>query len=145
MTAVTALRNKFKFDPNSPWFFYRKVLLWSFIVSACITVPFVIVEWVKTGSPIFLYYGDYNAQQICFYENCVRMVRAGDFGWDWVTDMGSNFIGSYSYYMLGSPFFWLMCIFPSSWTPYLMAPMYMVKYIVAALLAYAYLQRFVKK
>ncbi len=144
MTAVTALRNKFKFDPNSPWFFYRKVLLWSFIVSACITVPFVIVEWVKTGSPIFLYYGDYNAQQICFYENCVRMVRAGDFGWDWVTDMGSNFIGSYSYYMLGSPFFWIMCIFPSSWTPYLMAPMYMVKYIVAALLAYAYLQRFVK-
>ncbi len=72
------------------------------------------------------------------------MVHSGDFGWDWVTDMGSNFVGSYSYYMLGSPFFWLMCLFPSAWTPYLMAPMYMVKYMVAAVIAYAYLQRFVK-
>ncbi|MBO5785746.1 MAG: YfhO family protein [Clostridia bacterium] len=144
MSVANILKSKFKFDPESPWRFYRLVLLWSFIVSACITVPFVIFEWIKTGSPIFLYYGDYNAQQICFYENCVRMVRNGDFGWDWVTDMGSNFIGSYSYYMLGSPFFWLMCLFPSTWAPYLMAPMYMVKYIVAALIAYAYLQRFVK-
>ncbi|MBO5869198.1 MAG: YfhO family protein [Clostridia bacterium] len=144
MSALDALKNKFKFDKDSPWHFYRKVLWWSFIISACITIPFVIVEWVKTGHPIFLYYGDYNAQQICFYENCVRMVRAGDFGWDWVTDMGSNFIGSYSYYMLGSPFFWIMCFFPSTWAPYLMAPMYMIKYMVAAIIGYAYLQRFVK-
>ena len=144
MSALDALRNKFKFDPESPWYFYRKVIWWSFIVSVCITVPFVIVEWVKTGSPVFLYYGDYNAQQICFYENCVRMVQSGSFGGAWVTDMGSNFIGSYSYYMLGSPFFWLMCIFPSTWAPYLMAPIYIVKYIVAAVIAYAYLQRFVK-
>ena len=144
MSASNALRNKFKFDRESPWYFYRKVMLWSFIVSVCITVPFVIVEWIKTGSPVFLYYGDYNAQQICFYENCVRMVQDGSFGWDWVTDMGSNFIGSYSYYMLGSPFFWLMCIFPSTWAPYLMAPIYIIKYIVAAVIAYAYLQRFVK-
>ncbi|MBR5779298.1 MAG: YfhO family protein [Clostridia bacterium] len=144
MSASNALRNKFKFDRESPWYFYRKVIWWSFIVSVCITVPFVIVEWIKTGSPVFLYYGDYNAQQICFYENCVRMVQDGSFGWDWVTDMGSNFIGSYSYYMLGSPFFWLMCIFPSTWAPYLMAPIYIIKYIVAAVIAYAYLQRFVK-
>ena len=144
MSALDALRNKFRFDRESPWYFYRKVAWWSFIVAVCITAPFVIVEWVKTGSPVFLYYGDYNAQQICFYENCVRMVREGSFGWDWVTDMGSNFIGSYSYYMLGSPFFWLMCLFPSTWAPYLMAPIYIIKYIVAAIIAYAYLQRFVK-
>ena len=144
MSVTNALQNKFKFDPKSPWFYYRKVIWWSFVVSLCITAPFVLVEWIKTGSPVFLYYGDYNAQQICFYENCVRMVQNGDFGWDWVTDMGSNFIGSYSYYMLGSPFFWIMCTFPSTWAPYLMAPMYVVKYIVAAVISYAYLQRFVK-
>ncbi|MBE6691991.1 MAG: hypothetical protein E7586_01490 [Ruminococcaceae bacterium] len=144
MDAIRILRNKFKFDKESPWYFYRKVLLWSFVVSACITIPFIIVEWIKTGSAIFLYYGDYNGQQIPFYEHCVAMVHDGNFGWDWVTDMGSNFVGSYSYYMLGSPFFWIMCLFPSTWIPYLMAPMYMVKYMVAAVLAYAYLQRFVK-
>ena len=144
MSALDALRNKFKFDKESPWYFYRKVLWWSFIVSACITIPFIIVEWIKTGSAVFLYYGDYNVQQICFYEHAVDMVHSGDFGWDWVTDLGSNFVGSYSYYMLGSPFFWIMCLFPATWAPYLMAPMYMVKYMVAAVLAYAYLQRFVK-
>ncbi len=144
MSFLDALKSKFQFDKDSPWHFYRKVTLWSFVVACCITVPFVLVELFKTGSAVFLYYGDYNAQQICFYEHCVEMVRSGDFGWDWVTDMGSNFVGSYSYYMLGSPFFWLMCIFPSAWTPYLMAPMYIVKYMVAAIMGYAYLQRFVK-
>ena len=144
MSFTTALRKKFTFDRESPWHFYRKVLLWSFIVASCITVPFVIVEWVKTGSAVFLYYGDYNAQQICFYRHAVDMAREGSFGWDWVTDLGSNFVGSYSYYMIGSPFYWLFCLFPASWAPYLMAPMYIVKYIVAAVLAYAYLQRFVR-
>ncbi len=144
MSAIDVLKSRFKFDRESPWHFYRTVALWSFVVSFCITAPFVFLEWVKTGSAVFLYYGDYNAQQICFYENCIRMVHDGSFGWDWVTDMGSNFIGSYSYYMLGSPFFWLMCLFPSHWAPYLMAPMYIIKYIVAALTSYAYLQRFVK-
>ncbi|MBR5277911.1 MAG: YfhO family protein [Clostridia bacterium] len=141
---LSTLRNYFKFDRNSPWYFYRKVLLWSFVLATAITLPFVILEWVKTGSGVFLYYGDYNAQQICFYEHCVEMVHNGDFGWDWVTDLGSNFVGSYSYYMLGSPFFWVMCLFPASWAPYLMAPMYIIKYMVAAVVAYAYLQRFVK-
>ncbi len=144
MDVIKALRNKFKFDKESPWHFYRKVLLWSFIVASCITVPFVIYEWINTGSPVFLYFGDYNVQQICFYEHAIDMVQSGDFGWDWVTDLGSNFVGSYSYYMLGSPFFWIMCLFPSTWAPYLMAPMYIVKYMVAAVLAYAYIQRFVK-
>lgn len=144
MSVAQALRNKFRFDRESPFYFYRKVILWSFVVSACITIPFVLVEFFKTGSAVFLYYGDYNAQQIPFYEHCIDMVHNGSFGWDWVTDMGSNFIGSYSYYMLGSPFFWIMCAFPSSWAPYLMAPMYIVKYIVAAVISYAYLQRFVK-
>ncbi len=144
MSAIEILRSKLRFDKESPWHFYRMVITWSFLISFCITAPFVLLELFKTGSAVFLYYGDYNAQQICFYENCVRMVHEGNFGWDWVTDMGSNFIGSYSYYMLGSPFFWIMCLFPSTWAPYLMAPMYIVKYIVAAITSYCYLQRFVK-
>jgi len=144
LSALETLKSKLRIDKESPWYYYQMVFVISFIVSACITIPFIIYELIQTGSAVFLYYGDYNAQQIPFYEHCIRMVQEGSFGWDWVTDMGSNFIGSYSYYMLGSPFFWVMCIFPASWAPYLMAPMYMVKYIVASVLAYAYLQRFVK-
>ena len=131
-------------DDKSTFYYYKKTLLISLILSFLILAPFVIVEWIKTGSPVFLYYGDYNVQQIPFYEHCVRMVHEGNFGWDWLTDLGSNFIGSYSYYLLGSPFFWLMCLFPASWAPYLMAPIYMLKFATAAVIAYAYLKRFVK-
>ena len=131
-------------DDKSTFYYYKKTLFISLILSFLILAPFVIVEWIKTGAPVFLYYGDYNVQQIPFYEHCVRMVHEGNFGWDWLTDLGSNFIGSYSYYLLGSPFFWLMCLFPASWAPYLMAPIYMLKFATAAVIAYAYLKRFVK-
>ncbi len=124
--------------------YYRKTFLYTLVISLALMAPFVIFEWIQTGHPVFLYYGDYNAQQIPFYRHCVEMVHSGNFGWDWYTDIGSNFVGSYSYYVLGSPFFWFMCLFPASWAPYLMAPMYVVKYIVAAMLAYCYLKRWVR-
>lgn len=124
--------------------YYAKTLLFSFIIACCITIPFVIVEWVRTGHGVFLYYGDYNCQQLAFYRHCVDMVHSGNLNWDWYTDIGSSFVESYSYYLLGSPFFWVMCLFPSSFAPYLMGPMYIVKYVVAAVLAYAYLKRWVK-
>ena len=137
----------FNDDPSvikDKYFYYKRTFFTSLILASLIIFPFVIVEWIRTGEPIFFYYGDYNVQQLPFYEHCVRMVHEGNFGWDWNTDLGSNFIGSYSYYLLGSPFFWIMCLFPASWAPYLMAPIYVLKFAVAAVLAYAYLQRFVK-
>ncbi|MBO4452950.1 MAG: YfhO family protein, partial [Clostridia bacterium] len=144
MSISAAIRNRFRYDNDNPWSFYLKVILCSFIVGFCVMMPSVIYEWINTGSGVFLYYGDYNAQQIPFYRHCVEMVHSGSFGWDWNTDLGANFTGSYSYYMLGSPFFWVMALFPSSWVPYLMAPMYIFKYTVASVFAYCYLQRFVK-
>ncbi len=141
---VAVRRGRLMLAEESKYYYYCKTFWYSLAVACLITIPFIVWEWIQTGHGIFLYYGDYNAQQIAFYKQCVEMVRSGDFGWDWYTDMGSNFVGSYSYYMLGSPFFWLMCLFPSSWAPYLMGPMYIIKYVVAALIAYAYLQRWVK-
>ncbi len=131
-------------ERESRFRYYRKTFFYSLILACCITIPFIIIEWVRTGHGIFLYYGDYNAQQLAFYRHCVDAVHSGNFGWDWFTDIGSNFAASYSYYMLGSPFFWFMCLFPSSFAPYLMGPVYILKYITASLIAYAYLQRFVR-
>ena len=144
MTVVPPLQYESLKEDKEPFFYYKKTLFISLILAFLIMAPFVVVEWIKTGSPVFLYYGDYNVQQIPFYEHCVRMVHEGAFGWDWLTDLGSNFIGSYSYYLLGSPFFWLMCLFPAEWAPYLMAPIYILKFATAAVIAFAYLKRFVK-
>ena len=98
---------------------------------------------IKNGG-IFLYYGDFNSQQQMFYFHANEMVRAGNLGWDWGTDLGSNFIGSYSFYLLGSPFFWLSTIFPIGMVRYLIPWLLALKTAVAAMTAYAYIRRFVE-
>ena len=98
---------------------------------------------IKNGG-IFLYYGDFNSQQQMFYFHANEMVRAGNFGWDWGTDLGSNFIGSYSFYLLGSPFFWLSTLFPIHMVRYLIPWLLALKTSVASITAYAYIRRFVK-
>ncbi|OGO91805.1 MAG: hypothetical protein A2Y17_13690 [Clostridiales bacterium GWF2_38_85] len=120
-------------------YYYKRILYLSFIAATLIFLPYIIYD-----RGIFLYYGDYNAQQIPFYRHCIESVHNGSIFWDFGTDLGANFIGSYSYYMLGSPFFWIMCLFPSSWAPYLMGPIFILKFMTASVFAYAYLKRFVK-
>lgn len=93
---------------------------------------------------VFLYYGDFNVQQIPFYQLAHKAVREGNIFWSWNTDLGVDFIGSYSFYLLGSPFFWLTLPFPNAWVPYLMGPLLMLKFSFASLTAYCYIRRFVR-
>lgn len=120
--------------------YYQKAFFVTMIMAAVMFIPFVIVDggW-------FIFYGDYNAQQIPFFKQCVEAVHNGTLGWDWKTDLGANFFGSYTYYTLGSPFFWFMCLFPSSWAPYLMAPLLCIKIGLFGLFAFIYIRRFVTK
>ena len=68
--------------------YYIKTFVYTLVLSCALMIPFVVFEWIQTGHPVFLYYGDYNAQQIPFYRHCVEMVHSGNFGWDWFTDIG---------------------------------------------------------
>ena len=117
--------------------------LWAFLLGCGLMlitfIPFIIYE-----NGLFIYYGDYNAQQIPFYQMAHDAVRSGNIFWNWQTDLGTNFIGSYSFYLLGSPFFWLTIPFPSAWVPYLMPLLTCLKYGIASLTAYAFIRRFVK-
>ncbi|MGN0648929.1 MAG: YfhO family protein, partial [Oscillospiraceae bacterium] len=98
--------------------YYRKAFLTALIMAVVLLLPFVIID-----GGYFVYYGDYNAQQIPFYKLCINAVQSGNMGWSWQTDLGANFVGSYSFYTLGSPFFWLAALFPVSISQYLMAPL----------------------
>ncbi|MBQ4082130.1 MAG: YfhO family protein [Clostridia bacterium] len=91
----------------------------------------------------FLFFGDFNVQQVPFYQRAHELVREGAM-WDYGTDLGVNFIGSYTFYLLGSPFFWLTLPFPNWMVPYLMGPLLILKFGCAALTAYCYITRFVK-
>lgn len=120
--------------------FYQKSFLYALIMAAALFLPFVIID-----GGYFIFYGDYNAQQIPFFKHCVEAVHNGTLGWDWGTDLGANFVGSYSYYTLGSPFFWFMTLFPADFAPYLMAPLLCVKFALISLFAFTYIRRFVTK
>ncbi len=109
------------------------------LVAAASYVPYIIYH-----KGLFLYYGDFNVQQIPFYQLVHEAIRSGDIWWSWKTDLGANFIGSYSFYNLFSPFFWLTIPFPTAWLPYLMAPLLILKHACAGVTAFWYLRRFVR-
>ena len=111
---------------------------------ALVTAFLVFLPFLIYNHGMFTYYGDFNVQQIPFYQHAHDYLRNGEFGWDWYTDLGSNFLGSYSFYLLGSPFFWITMLFPSGAVPYLIAPLLMLKFACIALSGYAFIERFTK-
>lgn len=113
--------------------------LTALFTAACLFVPYMIA-----GEGYFTFYGDFNVQQIPFYQMCHNAIRTGDVNWNWLTDLGSDFVGSYAFYLLGSPFFWITLAFPNSFVPYLMGPLLILKFACAALTAYLYIRRFTK-
>ena len=116
-----------------------KTFFLAFATAAAFFLPYIFL-----GHGYFIFYGDFNVQQIPFYQMCHRMIREGSIFWNWETDLGVNFIGSYSFYLLGSPFFWLTIPFPEWMLPYMMGPLLILKFACAALTGYMYIRRFTK-
>ena len=116
---------------------YLKSLLLGLFVAFLFFIPFILFD-----QGLFLFYGDFNVQQIPFYQMCHDAIRSGNVRWSWTTDLGANFIGSYSFYLLGSPFFWLTIPFPSETVPYLMGPLLILKFGCASLTGFIYLKRY---
>ena len=92
----------------------------------------------------FIYYGDYNSQQIPFYILANNAVRNGQFGWNWFTDLGSDFIGSYSFYLIGSPYFWITTVLPKCLVTLSMPFLLCIKHGMATLTAYVFIRKFVR-
>ena len=120
--------------------YYIRAFTYALIMAGVLLLPFVILD-----QGYFIYYGDYNAQQIPFYKTCIEAVQSGNFGWNWKTDLGANFVGSYSFYTLGSPFFWFAALFPAAISQYLMAPLLALKIALSSFFAFVYIRRFVTK
>ncbi len=73
------------------------------------------------------------------------MVHYGKGGqWCWSLDLGSSVISGFSFYNLGSPFFWIFLLCPKGSFPYLAGPLYILKYAVACVTSYIYLRSFSK-
>ena len=94
----------------------------SIITATALFLPFIIM-----GGGVFYYYGDFNVQEIPFYQLVHDAVRNGDTGWMHNVDLGTDMLSSFSFYLLGSPFFWLTIPFPSEAVPYLIGPLLILK------------------
>lgn len=116
---------------------YKEAFFIALGVAFIFFIPFIIYD-----KGYFFFYGDFNVQQIPFYKTAHQAVRSGNIFWNWNTDLGVNFIGSYTFYLLGSPFFWLTIPFPNWMVPHLIGPLLMLKFACASLTAYCYLRRF---
>lgn len=118
---------------------YLTAFLLGFLCIFVCLLPVVIAD-----GGYFIFYGDYNAQQIPFYILANNAVRDGQLGWNWFTDLGSDFLTSYSFYLSGSPFFWLSALLPRTLITISMPVLLSIKHGLAAMTAYAYIRRFVR-
>lgn len=116
-----------------------KAFVTGLLLAFILFLPFIIL-----GKGVFIFLGDFNSQQIPFYQHVHRIIRDGDFLWSWSTDLGSNTLSSYSFYLIGSPFFLVTLPFPNFMVPYLMGPLLILKFACAAFTACVYLDRYVK-
>ena len=122
------------------WYAPTIMLLSSFLMYIIALLPL----FIKRGMPFF-YYGDYNVQQVPFYIVAHRAVRSGEFFWNWNVDLGGSMAGDFSFYLWGSPFFWITTLFPESALPYMMPFLMALKYAFSAMCAYLYIRRYVRK
>ena len=120
------------------------------LTAAIFFLPFYILD-----GGFFHYAGDFNSQQISFYRYMNGFVKGAGYPdsafagaphntLSWATDLGSGVMNAYSFYLYGSPFFWLSVLLPQNWLPYMMVPLLVLKFGVAGGGAYLYLRRYVK-
>ena len=120
------------------------------LTAAIFFLPFYIID-----GGFFHYAGDFNSQQISFYRYMNGFIKGAGYPdssfaaaprntFSWATDLGSGVMNAYSFYLYGSPFFWLSLLLPQRWLPYMMVPLLVLKFGVAGGGAFLYLRRYVK-
>lgn len=122
----------------------QKSKLFLTFLLAMLTATAFFVPYMIMSDGYFTFFGDFNVQQITFYKACHKAIKEGNIFWSHTTDLGANFIGSYSFYLLGSPFFLITLPFKNSFVPYLMGPLLILKFGCAASTAYLYIKRFTR-
>lgn len=104
----------------------------------------IILPWIIQGNGVFTFLADYNTQQIPFNIYMSDAISNNNYLWNWYNDLGASFIGSFGLYNVFSPFTIILWLFPAKIVPYLMGPMFMIKYGIAGLTSYLFLKRYVK-
>ena len=126
-----------------------RTMLLCALTAAIFFLPFYIID-----GGFFHYAGDFNSQQISFYRYMNGFIKGTGYPdgmagaarstFSWATDLGSGFVNSYSFYLLGSPFFWLSMVVPARLMPWAMVPLLCLKMAVAGGGGYLWARRWVR-
>ena len=137
----------------------RKDRFWLTVGLCALTAALIFLPFQIVDGGFFHYAGDFNGQQIGFYRYMNGFVKGDSYPagaaqiagqampqntYSWATDLGTGVMNGYSFYLYGSPFFWLSTIFPQGWMPYLMCPLLVLKFAAAGGGAYLYTRRYLK-
>ncbi len=108
---------------------YLKISLFAGLIILLVMLPTMVLN-----HGMFLIRGDdYIQQQVAFIIECKRLISTGAPWWSHLVGLGENAITAFSYYTLGSPYFWMLVPFPIPWIPYLMSVAILVKIMVSAI------------
>ena len=121
---------------------YWQVFWLCLLAAAALFAPHCLVDAVAGGG-YFHYAGDFNDQQINFYQYANSFIKQGG-SFSWATDLGSGFVNSYSFYLLGSPFFWLTLLVPARFMPWMLVPLLCLKIALAGGGSYLWARRWVR-
>lgn len=93
---------------------------------------------------ILAFNGDYYMQSIPFTYHIRDCLLSGEVCWDWSAGFGEQFLSSYAYYNLFSPFNLIYLIIPRNSIIYTISFVSALKYGVGSMTAYFFAKRFVK-
>ncbi len=98
----------------------------------------------KSGG-FFTLMDDFNSQELTFPAAIQTALKNGNVGpWLWNLDLGASLVTGFGFYNLGSIFFWISFLFPKTSFPYIVAFIYVLKYVAASAAAYCYIRYFIK-
>ena len=113
----------------------KKLFLFTLLILLVAFLPFLLLRGNLWFSSDFLY------QEIPFILETKRMLATGAPWWSWNTYLGADFIGSYAFYTLTSPFVWINCLFPSTWVAYSTALTLVLKFLCLGWVTLVYLRK----
>ncbi len=97
------------------------------------------------GDGTFYLGTDFNYQQIPFNMLAAESIKTGNILWLDNFELGASFIGALSFYVLGSPFFWITLLIPSAEYSILVPLLFSLKFAVAGTGAYCYAHQYIKE
>lgn len=83
--------------------FPRRWLLLAFVLNFAIAAAALLPYMIRDGG-LLLVAADFDAEQLSYNMLCNNAIKSGEVLWNWRIDIGSDFVSSFSFYTLGSPF-----------------------------------------